>query len=207
MTDPAKRTRTQPERTASMKRRLIEATLSTLHDYGYAELTIGRVVAAAGVSRGAPLHHFASKAALVEAATEALVTDLSQRVHDIWNRVENNPDPLRQFCLVLWNEIFLAREGVVLAELSHASRRAPELAAILTRLWTSAYRVVQDFDPVSAASDDGTTPDLPVSRAFMLSQWLMRGMHADAHLGASKALFESYLNQWADTLEPRALAI
>lgn len=202
-TDGGHRPPTQVERSASMKRRLIEATLTTLYEHGYAELTIGRVVAVAGVSRGAPLHHFTSKAALVEAATASLVTDVSQRMLEIWKRVQRGPDPLQQFCLALWQDIFLAREGVVLAELSHASRRAPELAEILTRLWTGFYRVVQEFDPADVAGTGGAAGDVSVSRTFMLSQWLMRGMHADVHLGASKALFEAYLNQWADALESK----
>ena len=178
--------RTQTERSASMKRRLIEATLETLHEHGYGELTIGRVVAVAGVSRGAPLHHFTSKAALVEAATASLVADVSQKMLEIWKRVQRDPDPLRQFSLALWKDIFLAREGVVLAELSHASRRAPELAEI-----------------ADSAGFGGPAGELSVGRTFMLSQWLMRGMHADVHLGASKALFEAYLNQWVDALEPK----
>ena len=195
--------RTQTERSAAMKRRLIEATLETLHEHGYGELTIGRVVAVAGVSRGAPLHHFTSKAALVEAATASLVADVSQKMLEIWKRVQRDPDPIRQFSLALWKDIFLAREGVVLAELSHASRRAPELAEILTRLWTGFYRMVQDFHPADSAGFGGPAGELSVGRTFMLSQWLMRGMHADVHLGASKALFEAYLNQWVNALEPK----
>ncbi len=185
-----------------MKRRLIEATLTTLCEHGYAELTIGRVVAVAGVSRGAPMHHFASKAALVEAATASLVAEVSQKMLEIWKRVRSDPDSLRQFSLAVWQDIFLARDGVVLAELSHASRRAPELAEILTRLWTGFYRVVQEFDPADVAGTGGAAGDASFGRKFMLSQWLMRGMHADVHLGASKALFEAYLNQWADALDP-----
>jgi len=208
----ATRPRTQVERTATMKQRLIDATLTTLHVNGYAELTIGRVVEQAGVSRGAPLHHFASKAALIEAATEALVGDLSHKINELWASARHEPDPLRQFCIALWHDIFLAREGVMLAELSHASRRAPELAEIMTRLWTGVYRVIQEVDPNGSAASGAPNPaagldakrDILVNRIIMLSQWLMRGMYADIHLGAPPALFESYINLWVDTIHAGA---
>lgn len=64
--------RTQAERSASTRARLLDATVACLVELGYAGATIAEIEARAGVSRGARLHHFPSKAALVSAAMERL---------------------------------------------------------------------------------------------------------------------------------------
>jgi AcrR family transcriptional regulator len=49
---------------------LLDATLAALCEHGYGALSTNEVASRAGVSRGALLHHFPSKAALVSAAAE-----------------------------------------------------------------------------------------------------------------------------------------
>lgn len=71
--DPGpKRTRTQEERSAATRAALLDATVACLVDYGYASLTTTRVVERAGVSRGAQVHHFPTKAQLVTEAVRHL---------------------------------------------------------------------------------------------------------------------------------------
>ena len=65
--------RTQAERSDAMRRRVLDATLECLQKDGYARTTVGRIIEVAGVSRGAPLHHFPSKSALIAAAAERLI--------------------------------------------------------------------------------------------------------------------------------------
>ena len=55
-----------------MRARLLEATVELLIERGYAGTSTTLVSERAGVSRGAQLHHFPSKAALVVAAVEHL---------------------------------------------------------------------------------------------------------------------------------------
>lgn len=188
-----------------MKQRLIEATLDALVDVGYAELTFAHVVERAGVSRGAPLHHFASKAALVEAAAEALIRELSDHVVRIWQVAEASPDPIKAFCLTLWRELYNGRQGAMLAELSHASRHSVELAVIVSRLWTKAYQVLTEM-PRSGTLATGEAGALavPIGRMMMMSTWFMRGMAEDAHLGASEGLFEAYLDSWIGMLRTQS---
>jgi acetyl esterase/lipase len=54
----------QPERSARMRQKLLEATVQCLDELGYAATSTTEVVARAGVSRGALAHHFASKTEL-----------------------------------------------------------------------------------------------------------------------------------------------
>ncbi|MEQ7848478.1 TetR/AcrR family transcriptional regulator [Nocardioides kribbensis] len=62
----------QEERTRAMRARLLEATVELLVERGFAGTTTTLVSERAGVSRGAQLHHFPSKNALVVAAVEHL---------------------------------------------------------------------------------------------------------------------------------------
>src|SRR5262245_58904043 len=70
--------RTQVERSAATRSAILEATVSCLAELGYAGTTTTEIAARAGLSRGAQLHHFPSKAELVSTAVE----HLAHRQHD-----------------------------------------------------------------------------------------------------------------------------
>ncbi|KAB1116685.1 TetR/AcrR family transcriptional regulator [Micromonospora aurantiaca] len=65
----------QQERSRATQARLLEATVECLVEHGWSGTTTTVVAAHAGVSRGAQLHHYPTKAALVTAA----VTHLTER--------------------------------------------------------------------------------------------------------------------------------
>jgi AcrR family transcriptional regulator len=62
--------RTQAERSAATKLRVLAAAAAKIRVRGYAQLRTADVAEAAGVSRGAMLHHFPTKNALVVATLE-----------------------------------------------------------------------------------------------------------------------------------------
>jgi AcrR family transcriptional regulator len=62
----------QEERSRSTRLRLLEATVGCLVDHGWSGTTTTLVAERAGVSRGAQLHHYPTKSALVLAAVEHL---------------------------------------------------------------------------------------------------------------------------------------
>ena len=64
--------RTQAERSESTRKLLLDAAIECLVKRGYANTTTTEIADRAGVSRGAQLHHFPSKAALVSAALDHL---------------------------------------------------------------------------------------------------------------------------------------
>jgi len=64
--------RSQAERSAATRDALLEATIASLVEDGFANTTTSRVAERAGVSRGAHLHHFQTRSALVAAAMERL---------------------------------------------------------------------------------------------------------------------------------------
>jgi AcrR family transcriptional regulator len=63
----------QQDRSRLTQRRLLDATVECLIEVGWAATTTTLVAERAGVSRGAQLHHYPTKAALVLAAVEHLI--------------------------------------------------------------------------------------------------------------------------------------
>jgi AcrR family transcriptional regulator len=70
--------RTQAERRTHTRRLLLEATLACLSERGYGGTTTLEVERRAGVSRGARLHHFPNKAALLAGAMDWLCDQLGE---------------------------------------------------------------------------------------------------------------------------------
>ncbi len=68
-------TRTQTERSAAMRARLVDATIESLLEHGYAHTTAVEICRRAGVTRGALHHHFPSISALFVEVLEAIYRD------------------------------------------------------------------------------------------------------------------------------------
>ena len=70
--DPTRGPRTQQQRREETRRALLDATVESLIEVGFARTTTLEVQRRADVSRGALLHHFPSKAELLVAAVDHL---------------------------------------------------------------------------------------------------------------------------------------
>jgi AcrR family transcriptional regulator len=70
MTQQPRIRRSQEERTAETREALIDATIATIHELGYAAASTTLIAERAGVSRGAILHHFGTRAALMAEVVE-----------------------------------------------------------------------------------------------------------------------------------------
>jgi AcrR family transcriptional regulator len=76
----ARHRRTQEQRRAQTRGKLLDATITSLLESGYAATTTRRVAERAGVSAGAMTHHFPHRVDLVGAAVERLA---EQRVAEL----------------------------------------------------------------------------------------------------------------------------
>lgn len=72
--------RTQAERSDATRARLLDTTLDLLVEVGWARTTTQLVAERAGLSRGAQLHHFPTKAALVVSAVAHLAQKRADEV-------------------------------------------------------------------------------------------------------------------------------
>jgi AcrR family transcriptional regulator len=151
-TEPRAR-RTQAERRSQTRRVLLEATIASLVERGYAATTTLEVERRASVSRGARLHHFPSKAALLAAACDHLYDQLSTHYADAFAtnpRRKSERQRLRAGLRQLW-DVYRHPSYFAVLELGSAARSDPELrqrlAAMRLRHRQLALEAAQQFFP------------------------------------------------------------
>jgi AcrR family transcriptional regulator len=132
-TDGRNARRTQAERSAAMRQRLLDATVECLVTYGYAGTTTHRVAELAGVTRGAQIHHFGAKEDLVVAAIEHLAQQRAQATIREVGRIRDSADPAAAVLDFLW-DVHQGPIVVAALELWIAARTDPVLAHHVQRV-------------------------------------------------------------------------
>lgn len=196
-TDRQEARKTQEERTDLMRLRLIQATLDCIAQEGYAGTTVSRIVEQAGASRGAFVHHFATKAELIEATVvylgRTLYVELGQAVAAM-TEAEDRLEALLQssFDTLMGSKVF-----AVFQEMLVASRTDAELLALMRRFGTSFLDTLLNatrhyFEPRA----QGESPE----DLMLLTQWLLRGMGGDEHLMVQPETLKRYFAVWLRVL-------
>ncbi|WP_029105338.1 TetR/AcrR family transcriptional regulator [Mycobacterium sp. 360MFTsu5.1] len=174
--------RTQAERSAAMRTRLLDATVECLVTYGYAGTTTQKVAEIAGVTRGAQVHHFRAKEDLVAAAVEHLAEQRVQAAIRDLGRVANTPDAVSMMLDYLWEShqgpIFVAtlelwvaaRTDRVLAE--HIERVEP---IVIGALIGALAQLVPDRAAQKELRDLSFTA-MDALRGILLSSFVDRDM-------------------------------
>lgn len=130
MATPSTR-RTQEQRTAETRGKLLDATIQSILDVGYAATTTRRVAELAGVSAGAQTHHFPYRVDLVGAAVERLA---EQRIAAARDKAQELPtereDRARALLELLWQD-FSSPLFTTFVKLWIAAADDPELHARL----------------------------------------------------------------------------
>jgi AcrR family transcriptional regulator len=152
--------RTQAERTAATRAAVLTATVDQLVEAGYRHTSPQLVAKRAGVSYGALLHHYPTKAELLCAAVDHL---LELRIAEFRKAMADVPSDQRKSDAaidVLW-QMFQTPAFTAWLELWVAARTEPELA-------DAAARVNQQFTDTSIelfrelfADEARVNPELP----------------------------------------------
>ncbi len=132
--------RTQEQRSADMRNRLLDATIDCLVEYGFAGTTTPRVAEMAGVTRGAQVHHYPSKTDLVIAAIRHLAAKRAEAAIAEIGQLDKIADPVAKLLEVLW-DLHSGPIFVATVELWVAGRTDPTLA-----------REMAKFEPVVATN-------------------------------------------------------
>jgi len=133
---PPARPRTQAERRATTRGKLLDAAVESLVELGYAATSVVEVQQRAGVSRGALQHYWPSRAALVVDAVKALFDSMAAKLRaDMAARTATITDagPARRVELVielLWSSFDSSLFRAEL-ELWVAARHDPELRPLV----------------------------------------------------------------------------
>jgi AcrR family transcriptional regulator len=149
--------RTQSERSAETRGRLLDATIERLISDGYAGTTIRRVTERAGVSQGAQSHHFPHRVDLVVSAFERLA---EQRVVHYRERARELPPDretrVRALLDLLWED-FSSPVFTVAMKLWVAAAEDEELRERLVPVEKRIYANVSKLS-AEVAGDVGAEP-------------------------------------------------
>jgi AcrR family transcriptional regulator len=120
----------QAQKSANTRTQITEAAIRCFVEYGYSQTTTTLIAEKAGLSRGAMLHHFPSKLAVVSGAVEHLHAKRLKAFRKAVTKSAAARDHLRTSLDAYWAHV---RHPMFVAffELAVAARTDKELAAIL----------------------------------------------------------------------------
>lgn len=188
----------QALKSAQTRSRLIDATIDCLVRVGYARTTTPMVAAAAGLSRGAMLHHFETSAALIRAT----IVELHERRLRAFRRTSelSRHDPATMVG-AYWRQV-RKPAFVAFQELAQAARTNEDLARIMRPLQLE-HRQRFHAEAIALYPEWGEAP-ARFAQAMALSQTLMEGMAMSLSTGA---LDEAMVPALLETLEDRIRAM
>ncbi len=150
MATPTPTRRTQEQRSAETRARLLDATIECLVRYGYTGTTTPRVAEMAGVTRGAQVHHFGSKNDLVIAALQHLAAKRTAAAVGNVADLAITEDPIGEVLDLLW-DLHQGPMFVAAVELWVAGRTDPalgrEVAKFESIVATNLMTAVAEFVP------------------------------------------------------------
>lgn len=166
--------RQQQDRSRVTQRRLLDATVACLVEFGWAGTTTTLVAERAGVSRGAQLHHYPTKEALVLAAVDHLVQRRSEELEAEAADVPALPLPQRVDRVVdLLTAVHVGPLFTAALELWVAARTDPALHTALVPLEARFGRNLHRF-AVRLLGADERRPG--VRQAVQATLDLLRGL-------------------------------
>jgi AcrR family transcriptional regulator len=189
----ARERRTQAQRSATTRGRLLDATIACLHDLGYARTSTPEIARRARVSRGAQLHHFPTKAELVTSALEHLFARRREEFLDAFARRPPGQEPAAVAIDILWSMVSGSTFYVWL-ELAVAARTDPELHEPMTALTERLMAIVEETFRAVFPQPPTPNPFYDVAPRFafaLLDGLALQRIHAvdpDAHAQVLQAL-------------------
>jgi AcrR family transcriptional regulator len=135
--------RTQAQRRAATRGRLLDATVTCLAELGYARTSTTEIVRRAGVSRGAQVHHFPTKADLVASALDHVFERRNLEFRTAFAQVPEGTNKAVAAIDLLWS-MFAGDTFHAWLELALAARTDPELQARLTHVMRRFHANVRE---------------------------------------------------------------
>lgn len=124
--------RSQAERSADTRAKLIQAAVTCLFQTGYSATTITTVAEEAGVSRGAMTHQFPAKTDLMLAVVESVFEEDGLTYNETVAKIPPG-DWLIALPEIMW-KVISRPSGIAVMEIMLASRSEPELGEKLRAL-------------------------------------------------------------------------
>ncbi|BCB85682.1 TetR family transcriptional regulator [Phytohabitans suffuscus] len=182
----------QQERSRATQARLLEATVECLVERGWSGTTTTVVATMAGVSRGAQLHHYPTKASLVMAAVEHLAERRAEEIRTEAAAIPPGPQRLDGVVDML-AAAFTGPLYMAALEVWIAARTDPELRAALVPLEARVGREMHRLT-VELLGADERNPG--VREAIQATLDLLRGLGVANLLSDDTARRTALLAAW-----------
>ena len=169
---PPRKRRTQEERSSATRELLLDATVECLIQYGYTGTTVARIAETAGVTRGAQVHHYPTKADLVLAALRHLVAKQVEHAVAEVPTLQRSSDAVGATLDLLWR-IHKGPLFTAIVELWVAARTDPDLAVHIGDLEPIVTMALPDTIG-SLTADHLAEPS--IRNALYLAMDVMRGL-------------------------------
>ena len=162
------------DRSAATRKVILDATVSCLYKQGYGAVTNHTVADLAGVSRGAMMHHFPTRQALLVATIEFAYAKLADHRKDVLGRLAPGLPRYRALIDLAWANAQMP-EDIACNEIRMGSRSDPEIAAAITPIM---IQVADDFGRYigSVAREAGLKPDAELKGLTLTTAMAMRAM-------------------------------
>lgn len=190
--------RTQEERSSTTRRVIIDAAIDALIQHGYTGATYAVIAEKAGVSRGALLHHYASRSDLLLATTVALFDSFVEQIRARAEDVSLSRLTLEGFIDACWEQVFEGRWFYCSLQLISAARTD---AALRDSLVPAIQRLHVALDAVWRGffhQNDLSTGN--VDTLLNMTLCLMRGMAVQAVLRDDPLYYRDMLATWKKIL-------
>lgn len=162
--------RTQAERSAGTREVLLAAAIEALHEHGYAATSTILVAEKAGVSRGAMLHQFRTKADLMTFVVEAVFAEEVQRYTEYLDGIDDPKERLLAYPEMGW-EVLSRPSGVAVLEILQGSRSDPQLGEMLAPVQARIEQEALAFTRFASGGDARGAMAL-----MRLVVWAIRGL-------------------------------
>ncbi|MGZ4443123.1 MAG: TetR/AcrR family transcriptional regulator [Nocardioidaceae bacterium] len=187
----------QEERTRAMRQRLLDATVECLVEVGWSGTSTTLVSQRAGVSRGAQLHHFPTKNALVLAAVEHLYDARGAQLRENGTELPAGPRRTRAV-LEMLADYFTSPVFTAALELWVAARTDPGLHEAVAPLEQRIGRETH----ARTVELPGVDEHRPGARELVQATLdLVRGLGLANTISDDAARRKRILDQWARTLD------
>jgi AcrR family transcriptional regulator len=162
------------DRSAATRKVILDATVSCLFKQGYGAVTNHTVADLAGVSRGAMMHHFPTRQALLVATIEYAYARLRDHRLSLIANLEPGLPRYRALIDLAW-ENAQTPEDIACNEIRMGSRSDPEIAASITPIM---IKVADEFGRFvgRVAREANLEPDAELKGLTLTTAMAMRAM-------------------------------
>lgn len=189
--------RTQEERTAETKAKILNATLDVMEEDGIADASTAAIARRAGVSRGALSHHYESKFDLIVAAVEFLLNRAIGNIEKLSEQVSAGEATIEDVLDRLW-EYDNRRLFIISLDYLSAARTDEKLYRALMPLGRAYQRHLDEI--WSELSRNAGIGQEKATVVLDMMLCLMRGMCLHTVLRDDEDYFNNILAMWRESL-------